>query len=124
MSEHAYCPGCNRTIRLEAPPEHRDGHANLPEGTDLVCLDFGVGCTDGKCPITGTAGIVMGVRLARSHLEDDKFPRVTGRCSACGNVGELEVLDSDYVFCPLCETTSRWTLLDVDERTRIALTLG
>lgn len=123
MSEHVFCPGCSRSIRLVEPPEHRDGQANLPEGLDAVCLDFGAGCTDGRCPITGVPGIVMGVRLARSHLDDDRFQRVTTRCQACGNVADLEVLDADYAFCPICETTSRWTMLEVDPETRIALTL-
>ncbi|MGD2067521.1 MAG: hypothetical protein PVI57_02455 [Gemmatimonadota bacterium] len=122
MSERAYCPGCNRSIRLVSTPTHRDGHANLPDGADVVCLDFGPGCTDGRCPVTGAMGIVMGVRLARSHLGDDGFQTVRARCQACGNVADLEVLSEEYVFCTVCETTSRWALLDLDEG-KVALTL-
>ena len=123
MSERAYCPGCNRSIRLVETEEHRDGHANLPEGAEIVCLDFGSGCTEGRCPVTGALGIVMAVRLARSHLQDDAFDTVRARCDACGNVADLEVLDEDYVFCPICETTNRWALLDLDPDGKIAVTL-
>ncbi|HEX9886297.1 MAG TPA: hypothetical protein VGA70_07400 [Longimicrobiales bacterium] len=120
-----FCPGCAHKVRLtvsEAPPH--DGQANLPDGAEFVCLDFGEACTEGACPLTGSPGIVMGVRLARSHLNDGRFKTMTATCQACGNVTELEVLDSDYVFCTVCETTSRWTLLTLDDETRIAVTLG
>ena len=123
MAERAYCPGCNRSIRLVSTREHRDGHANLPEGADEVCLDFGPGCTEGRCPVTGAMGIVMGVRLARSHLEDESFDTVTTRCQACGNVSELQVLDDSFVFCGICESTTRWALLDLDSDGKIALTV-
>ena len=122
MSERAYCPGCNRSIRLVSADEHRDGHANLPEGADVVCLDFGAGCSEGRCPVTGAMGIVMGVRLARSHLEDEGFETVHAKCQACGNVADLEVLSDDYVFCRICESTVRWALLDLDDG-KVALTL-
>lgn len=124
MDEQAYCPGCNRTIHLVTTGEHRDGQATLPDGADLVCLDFGQGCTEGRCPVTGAMGIVMGVRLARSHLDDDAFETVRAKCQACGGFAELEVLDGDYAFCPLCETTSRWAMLELGDGARIAVTLG
>lgn len=123
MADSAFCPGCDRSIQLVSADEHRDGQANLPDGLDVVCLDFGAGCTEGRCPVTGTAGIVMGVRLARSHLADDTFSTVRARCQACGNVTDLEVLDDDYVFCPICESTSRWAMLKLDDDSKVALTL-
>ncbi|HSM36469.1 MAG TPA: hypothetical protein VK837_08750 [Longimicrobiales bacterium] len=123
MNEDAYCPGCNRSIRLVTTRDHGDAHANLPDGAQLVCLDFGAGCTDGRCPVTGALGLVMGVRLARSHLNDEGFETVTARCCACESVADMEVLDREYVFCPVCETTSRWVALEVDGAERITLTL-
>ena len=117
-----YCPGCNHEIHLTVTEEHRDGHASLPEGAALVCLDFGMGCTDGRCPMTGSPGIVMGVRLARSHLRDEAFKTFKARCDACGNVTEMEVLDETYAFCPICESTTQWVMLDIDPETRITLT--
>jgi hypothetical protein len=123
MGDRAYCPGCNRSIRLVTTPEHRDGHASLPDGADVVCLDFGAGCTEGRCPVTGAMGIVMGVRLAKSHLRDEAFQTVRATCQACDNVAELEILDDSHVFCPICEATSRWALLAMDDDGGIALTL-
>jgi len=123
MADSAFCPGCNRSIRLVSAEEHRDGPANLPDGLQAVCLDFGAGCTEGRCPVTGAAGIVMGVRLARSHLADDAFEAIQARCQACGNVADLEVLDDDYAFCPICESTSRWAMLELDDDSKVALTL-
>lgn len=123
MSERAFCPGCNRSIHLVSTREHRDGHANLPEGADVVCLDFGGGCTDGRCPVTGAMGIVMGVRLARSHLADESFETVRAKCQACGNVSNLEILNDEYAFCSICEATSRLALLNLDDG-KVAITLG
>jgi hypothetical protein len=120
-----FCPGCDHEVRLtltESPP--RDGHANLPDGAELVCLDFGEGCSGGPCPLTGAAGIVMGVRLARSHLNDAHFKTINATCQACGNVTELEVIDGEYVFCTVCETTSRWTVLELDDGSKVGVTLG
>ena len=117
-----YCPGCHHGIHLAVTDDHRDGQANLPPGAEVVCLDFGAGCTDRRCPLTGTPGIVMGVRLARSHLRDEAFKSITARCDACGNVGDMEVLDGEYAFCPICESTQRWVMLDLDPETRITLT--
>jgi hypothetical protein len=119
-----YCPGCNRAVQITMTraPAHR-GHANLPDGAEMVCLDFGAGCTDGRCPMTGAPGIVMGVRLAKSHLADEHFPRILGRCDACGNVARLEVLDEQFTFCPICESTTRWMRLDVDEDGSVVVTM-
>lgn len=120
----AYCPGCHHKVRLtlSRAPAHR-GHANLPDGAQVVCLDFGEGCTEGRCALTGSPGIVMGVRLARSHMADDTFESLTARCDACGNVSELEILDDQYAFCSICESTTRWMLLDVDRDSRVAVTV-
>ena len=119
-----YCPGCNHEVRLTITkaPRHR-GHANLPDGAQVVCLDFGDGCGEGRCALTGSPGIVMAVRLARSHLADDHFETLTARCDACGNVSDLEILDERYAFCPICESTTRWMVLDVDRESRVAVTV-
>lgn len=122
--EEIYCPECNHPIHITRTAEHRDGQANLPESAELVCMDFGSGCTRGRCPVTGIPGIVMGVRLVRSHLPGVSVRTVTAPCSGCGEVAELEVVDDTYAVCSMCGTTNRWVLMDVDERTRFALTLG
>lgn len=121
--EQVYCPGCNHRIRLTRTPEHRDGQASLPDGAEPVCLDFGDGCSDGCCPVTGKAGVVMGVRLARSHLREEPWRTVTARCDGCGRVADLEIVDRSYAVCPECGTTNRWVLLDLSPGARIALTV-
>lgn len=120
----AYCPGCDREVHLtlSRAPVHR-GHANLPDGAEVVCLDFGEGCSGGRCPLTGSPGIVMAVRLAKSHMADGSFRTLVARCDACGNVAELEILDSTYAFCPICESTTQWILLDVDPDSQVAVTV-
>ena len=119
-----YCPGCDHEVRMTITraPVHR-GHANLPDGAEVVCLDFGEGCTGGRCALTGSPSIVMAVRLARSHMADDTFATLTARCDACGNVAELEILDESHAFCPICESTTRWMLLDVDGESRVSVSI-
>lgn len=121
--QQVYCPGCNHKVRLtqtEAPP--RSGHANLPDGAELVCLDFGEGCSEGRCPLTGSPGMVMGVRLAKSHLNDEVFSTITARCDSCQMVAEMEILNDKYAFCPLCESTNRWVMLRIGSE-RVAVTV-
>lgn len=120
----AFCPSCRHHVRLTvtpAPP--RSGQANLPEGAELVCLDFGEGCTSSSCPFSGTSGIVMGVRLARSGMRpEEDWKVVQGRCQGCGQMVDLEVLDKTYGYCPICGTTNRFVLLELDDETAIAIT--
>lgn len=123
MTEVAYCSGCGHKVRLvfTDPPPH-DGHANLKDGAEIVCLDYQEDCSGGKCPMTGRAGIVMGVRLAKSHLADDQFRTVHGRCDACGQVSDLEVIDEEYVLCTMCESTITWVRMSLPDETEVVLT--
>jgi hypothetical protein len=45
----------------------------------------------------------MGIRLAKSHLNDATFERIHARCEGCGQVSELELI-GDVALCALCET--------------------
>jgi len=121
-TEIAHCSGCGHQVRLvyTDPPPH-DGQANLREEAEIVCLDFAEGCTAENCPATGKPGIVMGVRLAKSHLNDAAFKTIHARCEACGQVSDLEVLDATFALCTLCNTTNRWVMLDLGD-SKIALT--
>lgn len=123
-TEIAYCSGCGHKVRLVfTDPPPRDGHANLRDEATIVCLDYEESaCPGGKCPNTGKAGIVMGVRLAKSHLNDEAFRRVHARCEGCGQVSDLEVLDDSFALCTLCETTNRYVTLELGEGEVIALT--
>lgn len=122
-TEVAYCSGCGHKVRLAFtdPPPH-DGHANLPDGAEIVCLDYQEACSGGTCPATGRPGIVMGVRLAKSHLADETFETVHARCDACVMVSDLEVIDENFALCTLCETTSRWVRLKLSDDTEVILT--
>lgn len=120
--DHVFCPGCEHEVRLTVTEAHHDGQANLPEGGQVVCLDFGAGCSDRRCPLTGSPGVVMGVRLARSHLHDEAFESVTATCGACGQLAEMEILDDSYAFCPVCGSTSRWVVLDLGSGDQVFVT--
>lgn len=122
-TELAYCSGCGHKVRLvfTDPPPH-DGHANLPDGADIVCLDYQESCSGGKCPATGKPSVVMGVRLAKSHLNDEAFETVHARCDGCGATADLEVIDDDFALCPLCDTTNRWVRMKLADETEVVLT--
>lgn len=122
-TETAHCSGCGHKIRLvfTDPPPH-SGQAPLRDGAEIVCLDYREECSGGSCPATGKPGIVMGVRLAKSHLNDEAFETIHARCEGCGEVADLEVLDGTFALCPLCETTSRWVKLTLGDDSEISLT--
>lgn len=121
-TETAYCSGCGHQVRLVFTDPPPDGQANLPDGAEIVCLDYKEECSGGKCPATGKAGIVMGVRLAKSRLNDETFTTIHARCDACGEVSELDVLDENFAYCTLCGSTMRWVLLRLSDESEIALT--
>lgn len=121
--EKAYCSGCGHLVRMgvtDAPPT--GGQATLSDGAELVCLDYQEGCAGGRCPNTGRPGIVMGVRLAKSHLNDEAFTSIYARCDACGGVSDLEVLSETYALCTLCDSTVQWVMMKLDDGERIVLT--
>jgi hypothetical protein len=116
-----FCPGCEHKVRLTVTPAHGHAHATLRDGAQVVCLDFGKGCSEGVCPLTGRPGLVMGVRLARSHLEHE-WKTVHARCDSCGQVAELEVIDAHYAVCPICDSTNRYVVLRTGDEETIAVT--
>ena len=77
-----YCLRRNRQVRIVLTSPRRDGHATLPDPPDVICLDFQAQCTGSSCPVSGVAGIVMGVRLARSDLMADRWPTVRATWSS------------------------------------------
>ena len=121
--ELAHCSGCGHMIRLvfTDPPPH-SGQAPLRDGAEIVCLDYKEECAGGSCPATGKPGIVMGVRLAKSHMNDEAFKTIHARCEGCGEVSDLEVLDDTFALCTLCDTTNRWVTLKMGDDSDIALT--
>jgi hypothetical protein len=122
-TEKAYCSGCGHKVRLVfTDPPPRSGHANLREDAEIVCLDYQEECSGGKCPMTGKEGVVMGVRLARSHMADEVFTHIHAQCEGCGEISDLEVIDERYALCTLCNTTNTWVTMRLPDDTDITLT--
>ena len=121
--EKAFCSGCNHMVRLVfTDPPPRSGHANLRDEAEIVCLDYNETCPGGKCPNTGKPGIVMGVRLAKSHMNEEAFETLHARCEGCGEISDLEILDDTFALCTLCNTTNRWVTLKLGDESEITLT--
>ncbi len=118
----AYCSARDQKVRVAWTEDHaHEGHANLPDGPVLVCLDYGERCTGELCPMLGQKKILMAVRLARSGMREEGWPTFRGGCDACGRLTDLQVLDSSYVYCPECGSTGRWVHLQLDDGDYAAL---
>jgi len=116
----AFCPTCRYEVRLAlTPAPTHEGHANIPDAPELVCLDVIEGCSRGTCPLGAMARPVMTLRLARSGLVQPPVSRM--RCGGCGEVAELEVMDRSSLVCPLCGTINRWILVEIHNRGWIAI---
>lgn len=115
-TEQVYCSGCGHEVRLVFTDDAaHDGHANLHDDAQIVCVDYEEGCSPIKCVVTGKAGIIMGVRLAKSHLNDERFRVTRARCDACGQVSKLEILNETYAMCTLCDSTNHWAAPKLDD---------
>jgi hypothetical protein len=121
LNQTAYCSACDQDVHvvITDPPVHSD---QAPvAGGEVVCLDFGERCTGAMCPMFGLPRILMGVRLAQSGLRPDSFKSVTAPCQDCGVIGELQVIDNQYVLCPSCGSRGRWVRLSVGNEDYVAL---
>ena len=121
-TEKVFCPSCRHGVRIGVTDGHSYGQANLPEGGQLVCLDFSGACGEGTCPLSGSRGVVMGVRLAKSHLNDDAFQVVHGPCASCGSLVGLRMLDGERAICPDCEAVNEYVFIDLEDGGAVALT--
>lgn len=121
-TEVVFCPSCRHGVRIGVTEAHRDGQANLPAGGQLVCLDFSGACGDGTCPLSGSRGVVMGVRLAKSHLNDGAFQQIHGPCASCRALVALKMLDESHAICPECESVNEYVFVDMEDGGALALT--
>ncbi|HEX8903491.1 MAG TPA: hypothetical protein VF771_01475 [Longimicrobiaceae bacterium] len=119
-TELAFCPTCRHDVHLAwtAAPTH-EGHANIPDAPELICLDVAEGCSGGTCPLTDLARPVMALRLARSGL--GHAPTTRMRCGGCGQDVEMEVVDRSTLLCPVCGVVNRWILLELANRGWVAI---
>ncbi|MCA9737287.1 MAG: hypothetical protein R3E98_08770 [Gemmatimonadota bacterium] len=118
-----YCSHCDKQVDVGVTPMALSGgQATLPDGGELICLDFGAGCRNGKCPISGLPAVVMGFRLARSGEEKHgAWPLVSAVCEACGERSDMEVLDETHAFCTHCRSTNTLVLLRMDDDSYVAV---
>ena len=122
--DDAYCPKCDGPVHvtLTPAPGLSGGQANMPDGRQVVCLDFHKECADDKCPLFGVSGLVMGVRLARSEMKPiGDWETIAGVCDGCGNSVDMEVLDDTYAYCPGCGTTNKWALIKLGDESGVAI---
>ncbi len=123
-SRKVFCPKCNHDVTVTVTPQplHGSGHATLPDGGDMVCLDFGPQCTGERCAVSALPRVVMGVRLARSGMAPERLETVRAVCEACERVQELEIIDDTHAHCPACDTINVWTMLRLDGEQWVAVT--
>ena len=73
-----YCRACQHNVRVAyTPAPTHEGHATLPDGPEVVCLDAADPHCQGVCPITNMSHTVMELRLGESgmlELEPRKIP--------------------------------------------------
>ena len=118
-----HCPQCQHDVDVTVTPQPlHGGHASLPDGGRLVCLDFGPSCTDERCAISTLPREVMGVRLARSGLQQKNIQHVQALCEGCEQVVKLAVIDESHAACPACQTVNRWAMIRLDGEEWIAVT--
>ena len=122
-SRKVYCPKCDHdvTVTVTPAPLH-PGHASIPDGGEVVCLDFGKQCRGELCAISGLPRAVMGVRLARSGLPHERMERVRAVCDGCHRVVQMEVVDDTHAHCPACHTVNVWTTVRLDGEEWVAVT--
>ena len=121
-TELAYCPARDAQVKIAwTPMPTHEGHANLPDAPELVCLELGEACRGGTCALSNMPRLVMALRLAHSHLPEEAAATARARCSGCGQETGMEVVDRATLLCPLCGTTNRWILPELMERGRVAV---
>lgn len=118
-----YCPKCSHdvTVTLSSEPLH-GGHATLPDGGEVVCLDFGPECTSPLCAVFRVPRVVMGVRLARSGLRPERLEHIRALCDGCQRLVELQIIDETHAHCPECGTVNTWTMMRLDGEQWVAIT--
>jgi hypothetical protein len=120
--QKAYCSACDKQVQVTwTPAPMHGGQATLPDGPELVCLDFGEHCTGELCPAFGLPRVLMGVRLARSGLKPEALRTLSAPCQACGQLVDLQIIDDNNATCPACGTTNRWVHLALEDGDYVAL---
>jgi hypothetical protein len=122
--EMTFCAHCKKYVHfvVRQPPAHQ-GHANLPDDDEVVCLDFGEPCEGTICPLSGLPQVVMGIRLGRSGEErTGGWSVVNAVCEECSFPTELKVLDENSGLCTVCGSVNRLALLKLADGSYVAAT--
>lgn len=125
MNKHmTYCAHCQKDVHFVVTPSPaHNGHATLPDGNQVVCLDFGHACEGGLCPLSGLPPMVMGVRLARSgEAKGEPWSVVHAVCEECSFPTEFKVLDAKSGLCTVCGSVNRLVLLKLDDGSYVVST--
>lgn len=118
----AYCSACDQQVRIVVTPAPaHEGHANIPDAPEVVCLDFGDRCTGRFCPMFGLPHVLMGVRLARSELRPGGWKTVHALCDGCDQVTDMEVIDPNHAVCTVCHTSNKCAILELDDGSYIVI---
>lgn len=118
----AYCPACRHdvAVTLTDAPLH-PGHANVPDAGELVCLDFGAGCSGERCPLSNMPRVVMALRLARSGMAGERMEHVRALCDACQRPSLMSMIDDGHGVCDACGQVNRVLVLEVDRKGPVAI---
>lgn len=74
---YAYCRTCGHNVRVAyTQATTHEGHANIPDGPGLVCLDLDDPHCNGTCPLSNLSHEVMEVRLEGSELQNLQAPKI------------------------------------------------
>jgi len=117
-----YCTHCQKDVHFVVTPSPaHDAQANLPDGNQVVCLDFGECCDGGACPLSGLPPVAMGVRLARSGVrKSEPWALVHAVCEECSFPTEFKVLDDKSGLCSVCGSINRLVLLKLNDGSYVA----
>lgn len=119
-----YCTNCQKDVHFVITPAHpQHAHACIPDGDQVVCLNFGEKCEGDRCPLSGLPTKAMGIRLARTdEARDPPWSLIHGVCEECDFPTEFKVLDDETGCCTVCGSINRLTLLKLDDGSYVVAT--
>lgn len=101
----AYCSACDRDVRIlvTGTAEH-DLQAPIPDA-EIVCLEIGVRCTGGMCPVGAVSVPAMKWRRIRAGLDVAAAPLLEAMCADCDRMTSHHLIDGGYAICADCGRT-------------------
>jgi hypothetical protein len=107
----AYCSACDRDVQiLVTDTAEHDAQAPIPDA-EVVCLEIGVRCTGGMCPVGAVSAAAMKSRRIRAGVNTATLPIVEATCLSCDRVTSHYLLDANYAMCAECGDTIETRML-------------